>query len=130
VITENESVVKIAVIKIIMFITIIIISISTRTRSSNSVSTRSSSSSSKQNPYPESASELHRLRDCCLSEKLVPTFSARHVSLSQRGGSPTAVISGFCTERINGSTWSASRDFLDRSRYFFFQVAPQLYPRG
>jgi hypothetical protein len=21
-------------------------------------------------------------------------------------------------------------DFLDRSRYFFFQVAPQLYPRG
>jgi hypothetical protein len=34
--------------------------------------------------------------------------------------------------RIKGVTWSAWRilEFLDRSRYFFFQVAPRLYSRG
>jgi hypothetical protein len=39
--------------------------------------------------------------------------------------------------RIEGVAWSAQRiptvvnfDFLDRSRYFFFQVAPQLSSRG
>jgi hypothetical protein len=39
--------------------------------------------------------------------------------------------------RIEGATWSAQRIptavflvFLDRRRYFFFQVAPQLYSRG
>jgi hypothetical protein len=34
--------------------------------------------------------------------------------------------------RIEVATWSAWRilGFLDRSRYFFFQVAPQLYSRG
>jgi hypothetical protein len=39
--------------------------------------------------------------------------------------------------RIESATWSARQipnscnlDFLDQSRYFFFQVAPQLYSRG
>jgi hypothetical protein len=48
-----------------------------------------------------------------LSAKLVPTFTDRGcyvVSVTDPHG------------RIRG--------FLDRSRYFFFQVAPQLYPRG
>jgi hypothetical protein len=34
-------------------------------------------------------------RDCLLSAKLVPTFADRGVLRSQRGGSPTAVISVF-----------------------------------
>jgi hypothetical protein len=66
----------------------------------------------KQSPWPESASELFRPRDRRLSAKLVPTFADRGchvVSVKDRYG------------RILG--------FLDRSRYFFFQVAPQLYPR-
>jgi hypothetical protein len=46
--------------------------------------------------------------------KLVPTFADRGVSRSQCGSSPMPIISGF----------------LDRSRYFIFQVAPQLYSRG
>jgi hypothetical protein len=62
----------------------------------------------KQTPWPESASELYRQSDSRLSAKLALTFADRGVSSSQRGGSPTAVISVF----------------LDRSRYFFFQVAP------
>jgi hypothetical protein len=52
-----------------------------------------------------------------------------------RGLSPQANYAGevsanFCGE---GATWSAWRPydrilgFLERSRYFFFQVAPQLY---
>jgi hypothetical protein len=41
---------------------------------------------------------------------LVPTFVDRGVSCGQRGGSPTAV----------------NISFLERSRYFFFQVAPHL----
>jgi hypothetical protein len=44
-------------------------------------------------PWPESARELYCLGDSCLSAKLVPTFADRGVSRSQRGGSPTAVIS-------------------------------------
>jgi hypothetical protein len=34
--------------------------------------------------------------------------------------------------RFEGVAWSAQRilGFLDRSRYFFFQAAPQLYSRG
>jgi hypothetical protein len=49
----------------------------------------------KQTPWPEPASELYRPRDCRLSAKLVPTLADRGVSRSQRGGSPTAVISVF-----------------------------------
>jgi hypothetical protein len=41
---------------------------------------------------------------------LVPTFVDRGVSRGQRGGSPTIF----------------NLSFVDRSRYFFFQVAPHL----
>jgi hypothetical protein len=68
----------------------------------------------KQTLWPESASELYRPSDHRLSAKLVPTFADRGVSRSQRGGSLTAVISVF----------------VNRSRYVFFQVVPQLYSRG
>jgi hypothetical protein len=46
----------------------------------------------KQTLWPESARELYRPSDSCLSAKLVPTFVDREVSRCQRGGSPTAVI--------------------------------------
>jgi hypothetical protein len=45
---------------------------------------------------------------------LVPTLVDRGVSRGQHGGSPTAV----------------NLSFLDWSRYFFFQLAPQLCSRG
>jgi hypothetical protein len=45
---------------------------------------------------------------------LVPTFAGKGVSRGQRGGSPTVV----------------NLSFLDRSRYFFVQVAPRLCSRG
>jgi hypothetical protein len=66
-------------------------------------------------PWPETASELYRPSDCLLSAKLKPTFfykdrGCRMVSATHPYG------------RILG--------FLDRSRYFFFQPAPQLYSRG
>jgi hypothetical protein len=63
----------------------------------------------KQAPWPESTSELYRPSDRRCSAKLVPTFADRWVLRSQCGG---------------------SLGFLDCSRYFFFQVAPQLYSRG
>jgi hypothetical protein len=69
--------------------------------------------SKNQTPWPESANELYRSSDNRLSPKLVPTVADRRchvVSLTDPNG------------RILG--------FLDRSRYFFFQVAPQLYSRG
>jgi hypothetical protein len=65
------------------------------------------------NPWTESASELYRTSDCRLSAKLVKTFADRGcqvVSLTD----PYGGILGF----------------LARSRYFFFQVAPQLHSRG
>jgi hypothetical protein len=49
----------------------------------------------KQTPWPESASELYRLSDRRLLAKSVPTFEDGGVSLSQIGGSPTAVITVF-----------------------------------
>jgi hypothetical protein len=64
-------------------------------------------------PWSESASELYRPSGRRLSAKLVPTFADRGchvVSLTDPCG------------RVLG--------FLDRSRYFFFQTAPQLYSRG
>jgi hypothetical protein len=64
----------------------------------------------KQAPWHESASELHRPSDRRLSVKLVPT-------LADRGCYAVSVTDPY--GRIRG--------FLDRSRYFFFQVAPQLY---
>jgi hypothetical protein len=63
----------------------------------------------KQTPWSESVSELHRPSDRPLSAKLVPTFVDRWrhvVSVTDPYG------------RI--------LRFLDRSRYLFFQVAPQL----
>jgi hypothetical protein len=45
---------------------------------------------------------------------LVPTFADRGVSRGQPGGSPTAV----------------NLSFLDRSRYFSFQLAPHLSSQG
>jgi hypothetical protein len=64
-------------------------------------------------PWPESASELYRPSDRRLSAKLMPTFA-------DRGCHVVSVTNPY--DRI--------RSFLDRSRYFFFQVAPQLYSRG
>jgi hypothetical protein len=60
----------------------------------------------------ESASKLYRPSDCRLSAKLVPAFVDRRyhvVSVTD----PYGII----------------LSFLDRSRYFFFQVAPHLYSR-
>jgi hypothetical protein len=45
---------------------------------------------------------------------LVPTFVDRGVSRGKRGGSPTVV----------------NLSFLDRSRYFFFQLAPHFSSQG
>jgi hypothetical protein len=70
-------------------------------------------STKNKTPWPESASQLYRPRDRRLSMKLVPAFAVRgcHViSVTD----PYGFILGF----------------LDRSRYFFFQLAPQLYSRG
>jgi hypothetical protein len=63
--------------------------------------------------WPASASELYRPSDRRSSVKLVPTFA-------DRGCHDASVTDPF--GRILGS--------LHRSRYFFFQVAPQLYSRG
>jgi hypothetical protein len=48
-----------------------------------------------QTPWPQSESALYLPNDSRLSANLVPTFEDTVVSRSQRGGSPTAVISGF-----------------------------------
>jgi hypothetical protein len=69
--------------------------------------------SNKKTPWPESASELYRPSDRCLSVKLVPTFA-------DRGCHVVRVTDPY--DRILG--------FLDRSRYYFLQVAPQLHLRG
>jgi hypothetical protein len=66
-----------------------------------------------QTPWPESAIELYRPSDRRLSAKLVPTFS-------DRGCRMVSVMDPY--GYIHG--------FLDQSRYFYFQVAPQLYSRG
>jgi hypothetical protein len=67
----------------------------------------------KQTPWPESASEQYRPSDRGLSAKLVLTFA-------DRGCHVVSVTDPY--GRILRS--------LDRSRHFFFQVAPQLYSRG
>jgi hypothetical protein len=67
-----------------------------------------------QSNYPtESASELYRQSDRRLSAKWLPTFE-------DRGCHVVSVMDPY--GRILG--------FLDRSRYFFYQVAPQLYSRS
>jgi hypothetical protein len=67
----------------------------------------------KQTPWPEFAGELYRQSNRSLSAKLVPTFVGR-------GCHVVNVTNFYC--RILG--------FLDRSRYFIFQVAPQLFSRA
>jgi hypothetical protein len=67
----------------------------------------------KKTPWPESASELYRPSDRCLSAKLVPTFADR--------GCHVVNVTDLYGRNIG---------FLDLSRYFFFQVAPHLYSRG
>jgi hypothetical protein len=62
----------------------------------------------KKTQWPESASELYRLSDRRLLVKLVPTFAYRG-SRVVNATDPHGLILGF----------------LDRSRYFYFQVAPQ-----
>jgi hypothetical protein len=64
-------------------------------------------------PWPDSAIELYRPSDRRLSAKLVPTFmdiGCYVVSMTESYG------------HILG--------FLVRNRYFFLQIAPQLYSRG
>jgi hypothetical protein len=63
--------------------------------------------------WPESASELYGQSDRRSSAKLVPTFADRRCHVV-RVTDPYGRILGF----------------LDRSCYFFFLVAPQLYSRG
>jgi hypothetical protein len=67
----------------------------------------------KQTLRSKSASELYRPSDRRLSAKLVQTFADRGCSVVS-ATDPYGRILGF----------------LDRSHYFFFQVAPQLYSRG
>jgi hypothetical protein len=59
---------------------------------------------------PESASELYRPSDRRLSVKLVPTF----------------VDGGFHVVSVT-DPYGSVLGFLDRRRYFFFQVSPKLY---
>jgi hypothetical protein len=66
-----------------------------------------------QTPWPESASELYRPSDRRLSAKSAPTFSDM----------------GCYVVSVTDLYGNILR-FLDRSHYFFFQVAPQLYSRG
>jgi hypothetical protein len=70
-------------------------------------------STNKQTPWPKSASELYRPSNRRLSAKLAPTFA-------DRGCHVVSVADPY--DPILG--------FLDRGRYFFFHVAPQLYSRG
>jgi hypothetical protein len=64
-------------------------------------------STGKKTPWPESARELYRLSDRRLSPKLVPT-------LADRG----------CRVVSTADPYGRDLGFLDRSRYIFFQVAP------
>jgi hypothetical protein len=64
-------------------------------------------------PYPESASETYRLSDRRMSAKLVPT-----------------IADGECHMVSVTDPYGLNLGFLDRSRHFFFQVAPQFYSRG
>jgi hypothetical protein len=61
----------------------------------------------------QSVSELYQPSDHPLSAKLVPTFADR-----------------WCRVVTAADPYGRNLGFLDRSRYFFFEVAPQLYSRG
>jgi hypothetical protein len=64
-------------------------------------------------PWPYSASELYWPSNSRFSARLVPTFADKRC-IVVRATDPYGRILGF----------------LDRSRYFFVQLAPQLYSRG
>jgi hypothetical protein len=67
----------------------------------------------KKNPWTESASEVYQPRDRRLSAKLVATFADRRCHMVSVTDSYGSILG-----------------FLDRNRYFFFQLSPQLYSRG
>jgi hypothetical protein len=67
----------------------------------------------KKTPWPQSASKLYWLSDRYLSAKLVPAFA-------DRGCNVVSVM----------DPYGCILGFLDRSSYFFFQAAPQLYSQG
>jgi hypothetical protein len=67
----------------------------------------------KQTQWPYSASELYQPSDHRLSAKLVPNFADKRCCMVSATDPHGRILS-----------------FLDRSRYYFFQVAPQLYSRG
>jgi hypothetical protein len=76
--------------------------------------THPSESKTKQKPsWSESASELYRSSDRGLSAELVQIFADRWCHV-------VSVTVPYCR----------NIGLLDRSRYFFLQVAPQLYSRG
>jgi hypothetical protein len=79
----------------------------------NSLAVIRPSKNRSKTPWPQSASELYRPSNRHLSAKLMPTFADRGCCMVSRAV-PYGGILGF----------------PDRSRYFFFQVAPQLYSRG
>jgi hypothetical protein len=64
-------------------------------------------------PWPESASEIYRPSDGRLLANLVPNFAFRGCYVA-RAADPYSRILGF----------------VDRSRYYFFQVALQFHSRG
>jgi hypothetical protein len=67
-------------------------------------------------PWPESASELYRPRDFRLSTKIVR--------------SANFFVDRWCHMFSVTDPYGRILGFADRSRYYFFQVAPQLYSRG
>jgi hypothetical protein len=67
----------------------------------------------KETPRPESASELYRPSDRRLSAKLVPTIADRE-----------------CHVVSMTDPYGRNLGLLDRSRYFVFQVIPQMCSRG
>jgi hypothetical protein len=67
----------------------------------------------KETPWTESASELYRPSHRRLLSMLVPTFDDK-----------------VCHVVSVTDPYGRNIDFQDRSLYFFFQVAPQLYSRG
>jgi hypothetical protein len=69
----------------------------------------------KQTPWPEIASELYRLND----RSLVGEVSANIL-----------LIDGCHVVSVTDPPTAVFSFFLDRSRYYFFQVAPQLYSRS
>jgi hypothetical protein len=64
-------------------------------------------------PWSQFESELYRQSGRRKSAKLVPTFA-----------------DGKCHVVSMTDPYGRILDFLDWSRYFFFQAAPQLYSRG